>query len=328
MSLLKIEDLSIDYLTERGTLRAVDHVSLSVEGGESVGIAGESGCGKTTLGLAVPLLLAPNATVATGSIILDGTSLVGLNEKAMDPLRWTKVAFVFQGAMNALNPVQRIDRQILEAITTHEPGIDVGVARARVLDLLDSVGIAPARASSYPHEFSGGMRQRAMIAMSLACRPRLLIADEPTTALDVISQAQILALLNNLRRAEDLSLILISHDLAAIKRVCDRVVVMYAGVIVESGSTASIFGTGDAAPSAAHPYTQALIAAHPDLHGKRRLAEGLSGHPPDLSQTMIGCRFADRCPKVMEVCRSVAPTPVAIAPGHVAACHLVTKEVS
>jgi peptide/nickel transport system ATP-binding protein len=328
MKLLEIDDVSIDYSTDHGTLRAVDHVSLSVDRGESVGIAGESGCGKTTLGLAVPLLLAPNATVATGSITLDGTSLVGLSEKEMDPLRWTKVAFVFQGAMNALNPVQRIDRQILEAITTHEPSIDGSVARKRVMDLLDSVGISTTRATSYPHEFSGGMRQRAMIAMALACRPRLLIADEPTTALDVISQAQILSLLNELRRAEDLSLILISHDLAAIKRVCDRVVVMYAGVVVEAGSTSSIFGTRDTPPSAAHPYTQALIAAHPDLHGERVLAEGLSGHPPDLSQTIVGCRFADRCPMVMDVCRSVVPKLVTIAPGHIAACHLVTEEAS
>ncbi|MGB7653219.1 MAG: ABC transporter ATP-binding protein [Acidimicrobiales bacterium] len=328
MILLEMKDVSIDYSTDHGMLRAVDHVSLSIHRGESVGIAGESGCGKTTLGLAVPLLLAPNASVATGSITLDGTSLVGLSEKQMDPLRWSKVAFVFQGAMNALNPVQRIDHQILEAITTHEPDIDAGVARERVRALLDSVGIAPTRASSYPHEFSGGMRQRVMIAMSLACRPMLLIADEPTTALDVISQAQILALLRKLRRSEDLSLILISHDLAAIKRVCDRVVVMYAGVVVESGSTASIFGTGANPASAAHPYTQALIAAHPDLHGERVLAEGLSGHPPDLSQTMVGCRFADRCPYVMEVCRRVEPTLVTIAPGHIAACHLVSGVTS
>jgi len=326
MTLLEIKDVSIDYEIENGTLRAVDHVSLSVERGESVGIAGESGCGKTTLGLAVPLLLSANARVATGSITLDGTSLVGLSEKEMDKLRWTKVAFVFQGAMNALNPVQRIDRQILEAITTHEPDIDGAIARKKVLDLLDSVGISPARAMSYPHEFSGGMRQRVMIAMSLACQPRLLIADEPTTALDVISQAQILSLLNQLRRAEDLSLILISHDLAAIKRVCDRVVVMYAGVVVESGSTDSLFGTRDSPPRAAHPYTKALIAAHPDLHGHRVLAEGLSGHPPDLSRAMIGCRFADRCPEVMDVCRSIEPALVTIAPGHIAACHLVPGE--
>lgn len=324
MSVLEIKDVSVDYETERGTTRAVDHVTLSVERGESVGIAGESGCGKTTLGLAVPLLLAPNATIATGSITLDGTSLVGLSEKAMDPLRWTKVAFVFQGAMNALNPVQRIDRQILEAITTHEPDVDANEARSRVLGLLDAVGISPGRSSSYPHEFSGGMRQRAMIAMSLACHPQLLIADEPTTALDVISQAQILSLLNNLRHAEGLSLILISHDLAAIKRVCDRVIVMYAGVIVESGTTAEIFGMHGGTSRAAHPYTQALISAHPDLHGKRVLADGLGGHPPDLSQPMVGCRFADRCPKVMDVCRQIEPSLVTISPRHAAACHLVS----
>jgi len=325
MSLLAIENLSVDYRVGEGSLRAVDHVSLSVEVGEAVGIVGESGCGKTSLGLAVPLLLPENASIASGSISLGGRELVGLSERELNTMRWTSVAFVFQGAMNALNPVLRIDRQILEAITTHEPATSGRDAQARVLELLDLVGVSPSRAKSYPHEFSGGMRQRAMIAMALACRPALLIADEPTTALDVISQAQILALLNSLRRGGDLSLVMISHDLAAIKRVCDRIVVMYAGVVVESGSTQEVLGRRGEPAAAAHPYTQALIGAHPDLHGPRTLAVGLAGHPPDLSQPIVGCRFADRCPYVMEVCRNETPVTSTLGPGHVAACHLIPR---
>jgi peptide/nickel transport system ATP-binding protein len=190
--------------------------------------------------------------------------------------------------------------------------------------LLDLVGVSASRARSYPHEFSGGMRQRAMIAMALACRPSLLIADEPTTALDVISQSQILNLLNTLRHSSGLSLMMISHDLSAIKRVCDRIIVMYAGVVVETGTTQEVLGRRDAPASAAHPYTQALIRAHPDLNGARELAEGLAGHPPDLSEPIAGCRFADRCPSVMPVCRSVVPPTVELSTGHGAACHLLT----
>ena len=244
MSLLAIQELSVDYALGGGSLRAVDSVSLEVDQGESVGVVGESGCGKTTLGLAIPLLLPDNATIAQGSIQLNGQELVGLSEEAIRRHRWTDVAFIFQGAMNALNPVQRVDRQIREAIRAHEPNTTKDEADTRVLALLDLVGIAPSRAGSYPHEFSGGMRQRAMIAMSLACQPSLLIADEPTTALDVISQAQILALLASLQRRESLSLLMISHDLAAIKRVCGRLVVMYAGIIVESGPTRFLLGHG------------------------------------------------------------------------------------
>jgi peptide/nickel transport system ATP-binding protein len=324
MSLLKIKELSVDYKVGSGSVRAVDHVSVHLESGEALGIVGESGCGKTSLGLAVPLLLAPNASIATGTITLGERQLVGLSETEMNELRWTSVAFVFQGAMNALNPVQRVDRQILEAITAHDHDISKGLATARVLELLDLVGVSPSRAKSYPHEFSGGMRQRAMIAMALACRPSLLIADEPTTALDVISQSQILNLLNKLRRSSGLSLMMISHDLSAIKRVCDRIVVMYAGVVVESGTTQEVLGRRGEPASAAHPYTQALIRAHPDLNGERELAEGLAGHPPDLSEGITGCRFADRCPSVMSVCRSVAPPTVELSTGHTAACHLVS----
>ena len=325
MSLLDIDDLSVDYRTAAGSLRAVDHVSLRVESGEAVGIVGESGCGKTSLGLSIPMLLPDNAAIASGSITLEGRSMVGLSESELNALRWTSVAFIFQGAMNALNPVQRVDRQILEAITAHDKDASRDESYQRVLELLDLVGIAPSRAKSYPHEFSGGMRQRAMIAMALACRPSLLIADEPTTALDVISQAQILNLLASLRRSNSLSVLMISHDLSAIKRVCDRIIVMYAGVIVESGSTEQVLGRHGELASAQHPYTRALIRAHPDLRGKRVLAEGLAGHPPDLSTTIVGCRFADRCPSVMDVCRRVEPPVVDVEAGHVARCHLAVR---
>ena len=325
MSLLEIENLSVDYRIGSGSLRAVDDVSIRVELGEAVGIVGESGCGKTSLGLSVPFLLPSNATISSGTITLAGNKLVGMSERELNQLRWTSVAFVFQGAMNALNPVQRVDRQILEAITAHDSHVERDVANARVLELLDLVGIAPARSRSYPHEFSGGMRQRVMIAMALACRPSLLIADEPTTALDVISQAQILALLSSLRRSEDLSVLMISHDLAAIKRVCDRIIVMYAGVVVEMGTTEEVLGRHSWPAAAAHPYTQALIQAHPDLHGVRSLAQGLAGHPPDLSKSITGCRFADRCPLVMPICRIEAPPTITLSPGHVAVCHLAAK---
>ncbi len=326
MSLLEIRDLRIDYRTESGVLRAVDDVSLVVERGDAVGVVGESGCGKSTLGLAIPLLLAPNATVAGGSIRLDGTSIADLDERQLNRLRWTTVSFIFQGAMNALNPVQRIDQQILEAIRIHEPETSTATARARVVELLGLVGIAPSRAASYPHEFSGGMRQRAMIAMALACQPALVIADEPTTALDAISQDQILQLLRDLRRRRGQGLIMISHDLAAITRVCDRIVVMYAGVIVETGTTADVLGRRDAALGTIHPYTRALLDAHPDLHGPRVLAPGLSGHPPDLARPIVGCRFADRCAHATDHCRAVAPALVAVSRDHDVRCHFAVAE--
>ncbi len=327
MSLLEVRSLCVEYALSAGAVRAVDGVDLDVGAGEAVGVAGESGCGKTTLGLAVPGLLPANAAVASGSIVLDGQTLVGLDEAALDAVRWTTVSVVFQGAMNALNPVHRIDRQILEPIFAHQRDVSQAEARRRVADLLDLVGVSPGRSRSYPHEFSGGMRQRVMIAMALACEPKLLIADEPTTALDVISQAQILTLLASLRRDKNLGMLMISHDLNAIRRTCDRVVVMYAGVLVEAGPTETILGGHGATPSAVHPYTQALIRAHPDLHGERVLAEPLAGHPPDLTLPMPGCRFADRCPVRMAICDEVEPETIAVAPGHVTACHRVSQEM-
>jgi peptide/nickel transport system ATP-binding protein len=328
MNVLNVHDLSVEYAMNPGVLRAVDHVSLVVESGEAVGIVGESGCGKTSLGLAIPLLLPANATIASGSIEVSGEQVVGRSEVEVNPLRWTKVAFIFQGAMNALNPLHRVDAQILEAISAHEPDVPKAVAYARVVELLNLVGIATKRARSYPHEFSGGMRQRVMIAMALACRPALLIADEPTTALDVISQAQILNLLLELRRTQDLSLVMISHDLAAIKRVCDRIVVMYAGIVVETGTTDEVLGRSSVVASPAHPYTRALIKAHPSLRRERSLSEGLAGHPPDLSVTIQGCRFADRCPDAQSLCREVEPPTITVSPGHSATCHFALGEAS
>ena len=328
MSLLDVRELSVDYEVGSGSLRAVDTVSLALDAGEAVGIAGESGCGKTTLGLAIPGLLPVNATASSGTVQLDGQDILGLSESEANKLRWKRIAFIFQGAMNALNPVHRVDRQILEAITAHEPETPAREASERVLQLLDRVGVSPSRARSYPHEFSGGMRQRVMIAMALACQPDLLIADEPTTALDVISQAQILTLLGSLREQENLALIMISHDLAAIRRTCDRVVVMYAGVVVESGPARSILGGFGSVSTAAHPYTQALIKSHPDLHGERVLAKALTGHPPDLSTPIAGCRFYDRCPVRMPVCATVPPPLLPVDASHDAACHLLSEEAS
>ena len=234
----------------------------------------------------------------------------------MQAIRWREIALVFQGAMNALNPVQRIGDQIMEPILLHEH-TSASVARTRAYELLEGVGISAARARDYPHQFSGGMRQRAMIAMALACRPGLVIADEPATALDVMTQAQILDLIKGLRHDGNLAMILISHDLSVIAETCDRVAIMYAGKLVEQGPVGAVF----AAP--AHPYTKALIGAFPNIQGERRLVSGIPGHPPQLTDPPPGCRFYDRCPVHIEVCLSVDPSMRAAGPGQSAACHLV-----
>ena len=316
MSLLEVANLSVRFRTSTGHVRAVDRVSFVIETGEMVGLAGESGCGKTTTALALPGLLPDTAEISADWIRLGGRDLVGLTEREMERIRWRELAVVFQGAMNALNPVLSVGDQILEPIRVHEPKTSQRDARARVGQLLEQVGIPARRGREYPHEFSGGMRQRVMIAMALACRPRLLLADEPVTALDVMVQAQILQLLRDLRRELGIAMVLISHDLSVIAESCDRIIVMYAGRVAESGPIGPVF------EDPAHPYTQALIGAFPDVTGERHLVRGIPGSPPDLRASIVGCPFADRCPKVIDLCRTDEPALREIAPGQHAACHL------
>ena len=316
MSLLEIEDLSVRFASTLGDVQAVDRVSLRLERGEMLGLAGESGCGKTTTALALPRLLPETARISATRLELDGRDLLSLTELEMEDVRWREIAVVFQGAMNALNPVMAVGDQIVEPIRVHEPETSAAAARARVDELLEQVGIPSRRGREYPHEFSGGMRQRVMIAMALACRPKVLIADEPVTALDVMVQAQILALLRDLRDRLGLGMILISHDLSVIAEACDRTTIMYAGRIAESGSVDAVF------ERPAHPYTRALIGAFPDVTGERLFVDGIPGAPPDLRGDTIGCPFADRCPIAVERCRTEEPTLRRLSDEHVAACHL------
>ncbi|MEK6721456.1 MAG: ABC transporter ATP-binding protein [Chloroflexota bacterium] len=313
--LLEVTDLRTYFSLDGATVRAVDGVSFRLEQGEALGIAGESGCGKTTTALSLVRLLPPNARIEEGSVRLYGIDLVEKSPNALRRYRWREISIVFQGAMNALNPVNTVGDQIAEPII-ERLGLDRKAALQRAGELLELVGIPRKRADAFPHELSGGMRQRAMIAMALACDPAIVIGDEPTTALDVMVQAQILELLERLRRDLGLSLILITHDLSVIAETCDRVMVMYAGRVAEEGPVGEVF----ARPK--HPYTQKLLAAFPNIHADRRTLEVIPGSPPDLRDPPPGCRFAPRCQFAMDVCRTDVPPEVTFGDGVRVACHL------
>jgi oligopeptide/dipeptide ABC transporter ATP-binding protein len=314
VSLLEVRDLHVWFdLPEGEELHAVRGVSFDLDAGERTGLVGESGCGKTTIVLSLLGLLPPSATVA-GDVRFAGESILSGSEETMQLHRWTDISMVFQGAMNALNPVKTVEAQIVEPMQLH--GIAEGAeARRRAGELLEMVGIPAAAGTRYPHEFSGGMRQRAALAMALACEPKVLLADEPTTALDVMVQAQILELLVGLAQDLGLALVLVTHDLPVVAQVCERAAVMYAGEIVEAGPMDALFH----APR--HPYTRLLFAATPGLYGDEDVVS-IPGTPPRLDREILGCPFHPRCDRVFDRCRTERPELRSLGDRRVAACHL------
>jgi peptide/nickel transport system ATP-binding protein len=295
-------------------VKAVDDVSFSLSPGKVLGLVGESGCGKTTTALSIANLLPPEGEILQGEIFLEGEDLLKLSSNKMRKRRWKDISIVFQGAMNALNPVIRVGDQIAETLVLHEK-MTYGQAILRTRELFRLVEIDEDRINHYPHEFSGGMKQRAMIAMALACNPKIVIGDEPTTALDVMVQAQILNLLEKLKKEINMGLIIITHDLSILGEICDDVAIMYAGKIVEQGKVEAIFSRHT------HPYTRKLIEAFPDIYGERKLAQSIPGNPPSLLSPPEGCRFHPRCEFARDICRVSEPALVTIGDDHLAACH-------
>lgn len=299
--LLKVENLKMYYETIRGYVKAVDDISFEMNKKEALGLAGESGCGKTSVALTILRLLPSNAKIVDGSVTLADEDIVKMSEKEVrEKIRWKRISMIFQGAMNALHPTYTIGDQIVEAIVKHED-VSKGEAMERAGELLELVGMKRSRVKRYPHELSGGMKQRAMTAMALSCNPDLVIADEPTTALDVIVQAQVLKVMKELKDRLDLSIILISHDLSMIAETCNKVAIMYAGKIVEYGDIVPIF------KEPLHPYTEKLISAFPSILGPKTELSSIRGFPPDLLQPPPGCRFHPRCPHATEICQREEP---------------------
>jgi oligopeptide/dipeptide ABC transporter ATP-binding protein len=312
---LDVRNLSVDYLRDEGTpLHAVEGVSFKVEKGRSLALVGESGCGKTTTMLALLRLLPEEGRITAGKILCGDVDLLQLSEEQMRQYRWNQIAIVFQGAMNALNPVRKVSDQISEAILGHEQ-LSRREVKLQVGELMEMVGIPPERANQYPHQFSGGMRQRAMIAMALACKPEVLIADEPTTALDVMIQAQILELLKRLQQELGLSVVLVTHDLGVVAELCDDVLVMYGGKVAEYGTVDTIFN------QPLHPYTRRLLDAFPDVDALNTTLASIPGHPPPLNALPPGCRFEPRCHRKSEICATTPPPLIELEAGHLAACY-------
>jgi peptide/nickel transport system ATP-binding protein len=317
--LLEIENLEVVYRTASGEIPAVRGVDLTVLAGESVGLAGESGCGKTSVASTILRLEPPNATIR-GSIRVNGKDVQTLGWRDLRALRWGEAAMVFQGAQHSLNPVQRVGDQIAEPILLHDPSAR-GTVKGRVGELLEQVGLPAARARAYPHQMSGGQKQRVMIAMALACRPELIVADEPTTALDVMVQAQVLDLLTGVVGELSLGLLMISHDLSVLGSTCNRVAVMYAGRIVEEGPASEVF------EHPLHPYSGALSAAFPRVGdaSARYAPSGLPGDPPDPQELPSGCTFHPRCPVARVDCADHDPPTRLAGPGRPVACVLVEE---
>jgi len=314
-ALLALRGLTVSYRTSEGPLTAVRGVDLSVDAGEVLGIAGESGCGKSTL-VSTVLRLQPEDAEVSGEVLVDGSDVLTMRWGELRAVRWAEASIIFQGALHSLNPVRRIEDQIGEAIVTHDKRIQDRDVVERVGELLEQVGLPRARSRAYPHQLSGGQKQRVMIAMALACNPQLIVADEPTTALDVMVQAQILDLLALFVRELGVGMVIISHDLSVLADVCDRVAVMYAGRVVEVGPADQIFGDG------LHPYARALSSAFPRIGDReaRYAPAGLPGDPPDPRYLPPGCSFAPRCPLAVEACTTEEPPLVEHGEGRLVAC--------
>jgi len=315
--LLRVRGLTVEFDSPAGPQRAVHDASFDVRRGETLGLVGESACGKTTTVLGLLRLLPPGGSVTAGQVLFDGEDLMALPESDLRAVRGKRASIVFQGAMNALNPVHPVGDQVAEVIRIHEPEVGRKVAEQRARELLERVGIGRRRYGDYPHAYSGGMRQRAMIAIALACRPDLIVADEPTTALDVMIQAQILELLGGLSREFGMATILVTHDLGVVAQVCDRVVVMYGGRVVEDSPTPRLFADPQ------HPYTRLLLASFPDVLHPERPLQSIPGSPPRLDAMPPGCPFAPRCPAAFDRCSTIKPPAYDLGDGRRAACLLV-----
>jgi len=313
-AVLSVQELTMHYKTRQGWVSAVDDVSFDLHRGEALGLVGESGCGKTSIAVSLMRLLPDNARVLGGRIWLGGDDLLSLSAEELLRVRWKGIAMIFQAAMNSLDPVYRVGDQIVEALQTHYPTTGAAQARGRVAELFRLVGLDPELMDRYPHEFSGGMRQRAVIAMALSCDPAVIIADEPTTALDVIVQDRILKELRAIQKKLEMGMIYISHDIAVIAEVSDRIGVMYAGRMAELADGMTIFHRP------LHPYTCALMSAFPSIKGERRELTTLAGEPPDLLHPPSGCRFHPRCSRATEGCIQERPRFEERLPGHYVAC--------
>jgi peptide/nickel transport system ATP-binding protein len=321
MTMLEVKDLSVCYLTEENiVLNAVEDLSFKLEAGRSLGLVGESGCGKTTVMLALMRLLPEAGRIVSGQVQFHHVDLLRLSEAEMCQVRWAEIAMVFQGAMNSLNPVRTVESQIMEALLRHNTVDTKRQARQRTADLLNLVGIAPERGKQYAHQYSGGMRQRAIIAMALSCNPKILIADEPTTALDVMIQAQITELLKELQQELNLTLILVTHDLGVVAEICDEVLVMYGGRVAEYGTSNTIYN------AAKHPYTRRLLKAFPDIDDLDAELVSIPGVPPRLDALPLGCRFSPRCHLCKERCMREQPRLVEIRDRHYVSCHMYNRK--